>query len=133
MLLILPFSELGSSSKLQNMEVLNKIARAKNSLFALYDSAEISVGEIITIDSYSGKIDFNKIFQGLSGIIKILYFVDPNVILISDGAIFQKFEGLALRRNNKELLDTYIITGFDQGSINYTEILADIFYFTAGL
>ena len=105
-----------------------------NKLFLLYDEGYLKVGEVVSFAEYNPKNPkvedaLSKYKSDIAGV----YIVDKDVILISFGAVFQSVDGIAIRRNNAEFKNTYKGTGFDEGTLKYTELKANIFHFTAGL
>lgn len=104
-----------------------------NQLFILYDEGYLKIGE------HSGTADYDKEKPKVKTIlskykfISSMYLVDKDVVLISFGATFQSIDGIAIRRNNAELKKTYKVTGFDGGTLSYTELIPNVFYFSAGI
>lgn len=47
--------------------------------------------------------------------------------------VFQSIDGIAIRRNNSQLKDTYECTGFNKGTLKYTELIPNVYHFSAGL
>jgi hypothetical protein len=104
-----------------------------NQLFLLYDEGYLKIGEHVGTADYDKEKPKVKTILSKYKCISSMYIVDKDVILISFGAIFQSIDGIAIRRNNAELKDTYKGTGFDEGTLNYTELIPNVFHFSAGL
>ncbi|NRT92075.1 hypothetical protein [Clostridium beijerinckii] len=100
-----------------------------NQLFLLYDEGYLKTGE------HSGTADYDKEKPKVKTIlskykfISSMYLVDKDVVLIT----FQSIDGIAIRRNNAELKKTYKATGFDGGTLSYTELIPNVFHFSAGI
>jgi len=105
-----------------------------NQLFNLYDKGYLSVGEVITTAEYDKKrTKVENVLSKYKGEVSAVYLVDKDVVLISFGAIFQGVDGIAIRRNNAELENTYEGTGFDTGTLMYRQLIPNVFHFSAGL
>jgi len=104
-----------------------------NQLFLLYDEGYLKIGEHVGTADYDKEKPKVKTIMSKCKCISSMYIVDKDVILISFGAIFQSIDGIAIRRNNAELKKTYKGTGFDEGTLNYTELIPNVFHFSAGL
>lgn len=105
-----------------------------NQLFLLYDDGYLAVGEVVGTAEYDiKKTKVQNVLSKYKSDISAVYFVDKDVILISFGAIFQSVDGIAIRRNSVDLKNTYECTGFDKGTLSYTELIPNVFHFSAGL
>ena len=102
-------------------------------LFLLYDGGYIGDSESITSCDYEDKPKLEEALSKYKSKIVRVHFVDKNVILLSFGAVFQSVDGIAIRRNNTELKTTYKNTGFDTGTLRYTQLIPNVYHFTAGL
>lgn len=122
-----PFSKLNQNDY-KNFEDMG------NQLFSLYDNGYLAVGEVITTAEYDAKkTKVENVLSKYKREISAVYLVDKDVVLISFGAIFQGVDGIAIRRNNAELENTYESTGFDTGTLRYRQLIPNVFHFTAGL
>lgn len=122
-----PFDKL-TQNDYQNLKEMG------NQLFNLYDEGYITVGDVVGTAEYdTEKPKAKNILSKYKNDLNTMYMVDKDVILISFDPIFQSIDGIAIRRNNAQLKSTYKVTGFDNGSLNYTEMIPDVFHFTAGL
>ncbi|MEN1760395.1 hypothetical protein [Anoxynatronum sibiricum] len=122
-----PFNKMNQSD-FKNFEEMG------NQLFLLYDDGYLTVGEVLgTADYHTKKPKVESIVSKYKREIIAIYLVDKDVVLISFGAVFQSVDGIAIRRNNAELKNTYEGTGFDEGTLNYSELLENVFHFSAGL
>lgn len=104
-----------------------------NQLFLLYDDGYLKTGENVGTADYDKEKPKVKTILSKYKFINSMYLVDKDVVLISFGAMFQSVDGIAIRRNNAELKKTYKGTGFDEGTLNYTELIPNVFHFSAGL
>lgn len=104
-----------------------------NQLFLLYDEGYLKVGEHVYTADYDKEKPKVKTILSKYECINSMYLVDKDVILISFGTTFQSIDGIAIRRNNVELKKTYKGKGFDEGTLNYTELIPNVFHFSAGL
>lgn len=103
-------------------------------LFNLYDKGYLEVGEVITTAEYDVKrTKVENVLSKYKREVSAVYLVDKDVVLFSFGAIFQGVDGIAIRRNNAELENTYESTGFDSGTLMYRQLIPNVFHFTAGL
>jgi len=121
-----PFDKLNQSDYKNFQEIGNEI-------FVLYDDGYLKVGESVgTAENDSEKPKVKTILSKYN-IINSIYLVDKDVILISFGARFQSVDGIAIRRNNAELKNTYEGTGYDKGTLHYNELISNVFHYNAGL
>lgn len=104
-----------------------------NQLFLLYDDGYLKTGEYVGTADYDKEKPKVKTILSKYKFINSMYLVDKDVVLISFDANFQSVDGIAIRRNNAELKKTYKGTGFDEGTLNYTELIPNVFHFRAGL
>jgi hypothetical protein len=103
-----------------------------NQLFHLYNEGYLKMGDTLGFNEYDAKNPkVENVLSKYKGKIACIYIVDKDVILLSFGAIFQSVDGIAIRRNNAELKNTYEGTGFE--AMHYTELITNVFHFTAGL
>lgn len=111
--------------------------KIRDKLFQLYDKGYFKLNENVDIYESDPKDqkseNIKRIMSKYKNDIAQVYFVDKNVILLSFGGCFQSVFGIAVRRNNAELKDTYECTGFDEGSLEYKELFPNVYYFSAGL
>lgn len=119
-----PFSDLTRKD-------FNNFINIGEQLFSLYD--EHYVLGTIYYKSFGDYPKVKKVISKYNDKIAAIYFVDKNVILLSFGPVFQSVDGIAVKRNDAELKDTYGITGFDDGTLEYTELIPNVYRFVAGL
>lgn len=116
-----------------NQRDYKNFAEIGKKLFLLYDKGNITIGETIHDYDYEDKLELKKALSKYKRKVAAVYFVDKNVMLLSFGATFQSVEGIAITRNNAELKDTYENTGFDTGTLRYSELIPNVYHFNAGL
>ncbi|WFD08710.1 hypothetical protein [Tepidibacter hydrothermalis] len=116
-----------------NQRDYQDFANIGKQLFTLNDKGYITVGESIGSYDYEDKPKLEKALLKYKSKILVVDFVDKNVILLSFGSLFQSVEGIVITRNNAELKDTYEGTGFDEGTLRYTELIPTVYRFSAGL
>lgn len=129
------FSESNSSqfNKLNKNDYQN-FEEIGTQIFTLYDDGYLKVNDVISIaDHDKEKLKVKYVLSKYKSNVGTVYIVDKDVILISFGPIFQSIDGIAIRRNNTELKNTYKITGFDKGTLSYTEIIPNVYHFSAGV
>jgi len=102
-----------------------------NQLFLLYDEGYLKVDESVGTADYDKEKPKVKTILSKYKSISAMYMVDKDVVLISFGAIFQSVDGIAIRRNNAELKQTYDHTGFQ--AVHYNELIPNLFHFSGGL
>jgi len=127
------FRDFSSDFSSLNEEDYKNFSDIGKDLFLLYDSGYITTNKTINPYDYEDKPKLRKALSKYKSIITRVHFVDSDVILIPFGAVFQSIDGIAIRRNNAELKDTYENTGFDTGTLYYTELIPNVYHFTAGL
>jgi len=121
-----PFEKLGE-------EDFGKFASIGQQLFLLCDEEYIIVGDKIEANKYNSKPKIGKVLSKYKRKIVSVHLVDKDVMLLSFGAILHSVEGIAIRRNNAELKKAYENTGFDGESLNYTELVPNVYRFSAGV
>ncbi|OPJ59254.1 hypothetical protein [Clostridium chromiireducens] len=118
-----PFNKLNKNDYQSFQEIGNQI-------FNLYDEGDLKDEDVINVTNNYKVKDILSKYQST---VTTVYIVNKDVILISFGAIFQSIDGIAIRRNNAELKNTYKITGFDKGTLNYCELIPNVYHFNAGV
>lgn len=121
-----PFNKL-SQNDYKNFEEMG------SQIFILYDEGDLKVGDHVINNDYNKETHKIKTILSKSKYASSMYLVDKDVIFVSFGARFQSIDGIAIRRNNSQLRDTYECTGFDKGTLKYTELIPNVYYFSAGL
>lgn len=127
------FSSFSSPFVWLNQKDFHNFANIGKQLFFLYDKNYITVGETISRFDYQDKPKVENALLKYKNKITAVYLVDKNVILLSFGPRSQDVDGIAIRRNNVNLKNTYDNTGFDTGTLHYTELIPSVYHFTAGL
>lgn len=133
--LIIYFFYLAFSSPFEKLdeEDFKNFASIGEQLFLLCDEEYIAVGEKIEANNYQSKPKVEKVLSQYKRKIISVHLVNKDVILISFGAILHSVEGIAIRRNNAELKKAYENTGFDGETLNYTELVPNVYRFSAGV